>query len=143
VKQRIMLVVFFALSVTTGVSAQTEEGRQACMNDAFQFCQDAIPDRERVFRCLESHQDIISAACRSVMAPSAPVNQPHVKQRASRAKSKRAFKASKAYKISKASKASKISKASKVAKVSRGNKISKPSKAVPRRHRKPLNIVPH
>jgi len=116
------------------------------MSDAFQFCQDAIPDRERVFRCLESHQDMISAACRSVMAPSLPVNQPPVKEQASRAKSKRAFKASKTSKISKASKVSKVSKANKISKpskVSKASKVSKPSKAVSRRHRKPLNIVPH
>ncbi len=57
VKQRIVLVVAIALSGATVAGAQTEEGRQACMNDAFQFCQDAIPDHERVFRCLEFSQE--------------------------------------------------------------------------------------
>ncbi len=144
-KQRIMLVVFIALSGTTGVSAQTQEGRQACMNDAFQFCQDAIPDRERVFRCLESHQDVISAACRSVVAPSPAANQPAVKEQASRAKSRRAFKASKASKISRASKVSRASKGSKISKpskVAKASKVSKPFKAASRRDRKPLNIAP-
>jgi hypothetical protein len=55
------------LSGTTIVHAETEEGRQACMNDAFQFCQEFIPDRERVFRCLESRKQQISAACRANM----------------------------------------------------------------------------
>jgi hypothetical protein len=67
VKQRIILIVAIALSATPIVHAETEEGRQACMNDAFQFCQEFIPDRERVFRCLESRKQQISAACRANM----------------------------------------------------------------------------
>jgi len=67
VKQRIILIVAIALSGTTIVHAETEEGRHACMNDAFQFCQEFIPDRERVFRCLESRKHQISAACRANM----------------------------------------------------------------------------
>ena len=74
-----MLVVVVALNGTTVALAQTQDGRQACMNDAFQFCEDAIPDRERVFQCLASHKDLISAACRTVMAPSLPVDQPPLK----------------------------------------------------------------
>ena len=31
-------------------ATESEEGRQACMQDAFKFCSDAIPDRERVFQ---------------------------------------------------------------------------------------------
>ena len=87
VKQRIMLIVVIALNGTTVALAQTQDGRQVCMDDAFQFCQDAIPDRERVFQCLVSHKDLISAACHAVMAPSLPVDQPPVKTRAPRAKS--------------------------------------------------------
>ena len=67
-KCRIMLIVAFTLSGTMVARAQTPEGRQACMNDAFQFCQDAIPDRERVFSCLVAHKSVISAACHTVMA---------------------------------------------------------------------------
>jgi hypothetical protein len=46
-----MLVVAVILNGTMVARAQTPEGRQACMNDAFQFCQEFIPDRERVFGC--------------------------------------------------------------------------------------------
>ncbi len=86
-KQRIMLVVVIALNGPTVALAQTQDGRQACMDDAFQFCQDAIPDRERVFQCLVSHKDLISAACHAVMAPSLPVDQPPLKKQAFHAKS--------------------------------------------------------
>ncbi len=67
VKWRIILVIAIMLSGTRLAGAETEEGRQACTNDAFQFCSEAIPDRERVFRCLEARKQQISAACRANM----------------------------------------------------------------------------
>jgi hypothetical protein len=83
-KQRLVLVIAVALSGTSVALAETEEGRQACMQDAFKFCQQAIPDRERVFQCLASHKDVISAACNAFMAPAAPADQratePHPSQ---------------------------------------------------------------
>jgi hypothetical protein len=76
VRSAIALAVVVALSGTVTAHAETEEGRQACMNDAFQFCGDAIPDHERVFRCLEARKQQISAACRANMpaepAPARP-----------------------------------------------------------------------
>jgi hypothetical protein len=71
VKQRVALIVATALTIallgTTRAGAETAEGRQACTNDAFQFCSEFIPDRERVFRCLEARKPQISAACRATM----------------------------------------------------------------------------
>jgi hypothetical protein len=74
VKLRIILVIAIMLSGTRFAVAENEEGRQACMNDAFQFCGDAMPDRERVFRCLEARKQQISAACRANM-PADPAPQ--------------------------------------------------------------------
>jgi hypothetical protein len=37
------------------------------MNDAFQFCGHAIPDRDRVAGCLSENFNRISIACRAVM----------------------------------------------------------------------------
>ena len=74
VKWRIILIIAITLSGTRFAVAETEEGRQACMNDAFQFCGDAMPDRERVFRCLEARKHQISAACRANM-PAEPAPQ--------------------------------------------------------------------
>jgi hypothetical protein len=71
VKQRVGLIVATALTIalfaTIRAGAETAEGRQACTNDAFQFCSEFIPDRERVFRCLEARKPQISAACRATM----------------------------------------------------------------------------
>lgn len=47
--------------------AQSQEEQQACMNDAFQFCGHAIPDRDRVAGCLSANVNRISMPCRAVM----------------------------------------------------------------------------
>jgi hypothetical protein len=86
VKKRIIVAAFTALSGTTVGLAQTQEGQQGCMNDAFRLCQDAIPDHERVFQCLASHKDLLSVGCHAVMAPS-PVDKPPLKKEILRAKS--------------------------------------------------------
>ena len=53
-------------------AAETPEQRQACMDDAFQFCSEAIPDRERVFACLAQKRNLISPLCREGMAAFLP-----------------------------------------------------------------------
>ena len=137
-----MLVVVIAVSGTTVALAQTEDGRQACMNDAFQFSQDAIPDRERVFQCLVSHKDLISVACHAVMAPSLPVEQPPLKKRAPHAKSAKG-KATFAKRASKA--VFRHDRRAPHAKSAKGKAafVKRGSKAVSRHDRHPLNLVPH
>jgi hypothetical protein len=71
-KKQITLAIIFALSAGTVALAATAEEEQACTNDAFQFCQNFIPDRNRVFTCLVSNRDQLSAACHTVMAPYLP-----------------------------------------------------------------------
>ena len=61
------------LGTINAVQAQTPEEQQACTNDAFQFCQNAIPDREKVFLCLASNRQQISSACRAAITPYLPV----------------------------------------------------------------------
>ncbi len=85
--KRLVLIIAAVFAGTTVALAESEEGRQACMQDAFKFCSDAIPDRERVFQCLAAHQDVISAACHANMAPSLAAEQAAKEQHASEAKS--------------------------------------------------------
>jgi hypothetical protein len=59
-------LAFFALMPGTA-SAQSQEDQNACMNDAFTFCNNAIPDRSRVGACLAKNIRRISPACRAVM----------------------------------------------------------------------------
>lgn len=126
-KQRTIFVLLIALSGTPFARAETDEERQACVNDALQLCQDAIPDRERVFGCLVSHQDLLSPACHAVMAPSQAMDQPPLKRQAPRAKSAKG-------------KGTSVKQASKVVS---GASAKRASKAMPRPNRRPLNLVPH
>src|SRR5882757_5212760 len=71
-KKQITLAIVLALSAGTVALAATQEEEQACTNDAFQFCQNFIPDRNRVFTCLVENRRQISAACHTVMAPYFP-----------------------------------------------------------------------
>jgi hypothetical protein len=57
-------------SVTQIARAETEAERQACTDDAFQHCGDAIPDRDRVYQCLVKKVRMISPACRKVISNS-------------------------------------------------------------------------
>jgi hypothetical protein len=71
-RKQIALGIVLALGAGTVALAETAEEQQACTNDAFQFCQNFIPDRSRVFNCLASNKDRISAACHTAMAPYLP-----------------------------------------------------------------------
>jgi len=70
--KRIAMLMLLALSAPAGALAQSQDEQQACTNDAFQFCQYAIPDRSRVFACLAENRRAISPACRQVMAQYLP-----------------------------------------------------------------------
>jgi hypothetical protein len=61
-----LALAVFALTPVTA-TAETQDEQQACMNDAFSVCGDAIPDRDRVAACLARNLSRISGACRTVM----------------------------------------------------------------------------
>jgi len=68
-KARIALA--FAFLAFAPVAAYAAEGSQdeqnACMNDAFNVCGHAIPDRDRVAACLSQNINRLSTGCRTVM----------------------------------------------------------------------------
>jgi hypothetical protein len=70
--KQIAILVVVACCAASGATAQSQDEQQACTNDAFQFCQNAIPDRTRVFTCLAENRHVISPACQLVMAPYLP-----------------------------------------------------------------------
>jgi hypothetical protein len=80
--KQIAIIIVFALGASTAARAETQEEQQACTNDAFQFCQNAIPDRNRVFTCLVENRNAISAACHAVMAAYLPADPPPLKKQA-------------------------------------------------------------
>ena len=66
-KIKIALALVFLTIVPATASAQSQEDQNACMNDAFNVCGNAIPDRDRVAACLRRNIKRISPACRAVM----------------------------------------------------------------------------
>jgi hypothetical protein len=54
------------------VQAQ-QDGRQACMQDAFAFCGQFIPDHERVGACLFANMSRIAPACRKFVKHFTPL----------------------------------------------------------------------
>ncbi|RAI37986.1 hypothetical protein CH341_28675 [Rhodoplanes roseus] len=51
-----------------GALAQSAQDQQACQFDAQSFCQEAIPDHGKVFRCLQRNRAKISPACRAAIS---------------------------------------------------------------------------
>jgi hypothetical protein len=72
IARQIALTGLLALGAETAALAETPEEQQACMNDAFQFCQNFIPDRTQVFACLVNNRNQLSVACHTVMTPYFP-----------------------------------------------------------------------
>jgi hypothetical protein len=64
--------IAFGIAVVVGAAttavAQTQQEQDACKDDAMRVCSDAIPDRDQVARCLIVKKDLISSACRTVLA---------------------------------------------------------------------------
>jgi hypothetical protein len=56
-----------ALLPVTAKAVDDEEGRRACMNDAFTVCAQFIPDRDRIASCLISNRERISTPCRTLL----------------------------------------------------------------------------
>jgi hypothetical protein len=61
-----LALTFLALA-PAAAATETPEERQACTDDAYNFCGHEIPDRDRVAACLSRNLRRISAACRTVM----------------------------------------------------------------------------
>jgi hypothetical protein len=66
-KIRTALALAILMLAPVGALAETQEEQQACMNDAFNVCGHAIPDRDRVAACLADNLSRISSECRTVM----------------------------------------------------------------------------
>ncbi|MEW6450027.1 MAG: hypothetical protein AB1490_05220 [Pseudomonadota bacterium] len=63
-----LAAAFLAVAPVTTVMAASQDEEQACMNDAFNVCGHAIPDRDRVATCLYQNISRISPACRTVLS---------------------------------------------------------------------------
>jgi hypothetical protein len=78
--KQVLLAVALTLGLIPTAFAQapqsnSQEEQAACMDDAFKFCGEAIPDRARVFQCLAANRHTISPRCQTAMAPYLPAEQ--------------------------------------------------------------------
>ncbi|MFD2183125.1 cysteine rich repeat-containing protein [Rhodoplanes azumiensis] len=63
------LAVLIALGAApTPAHAQSSQDQMACQFDAQTYCQDAIPDHGKVYRCLQRNRAKISPACRAAIS---------------------------------------------------------------------------
>jgi hypothetical protein len=56
---------------TTPASAQPANAADLCTPDVMRLCQDYIPDRDRIVRCLKVKRRQLSPGCHRVMYPKA------------------------------------------------------------------------
>ena len=56
-----------AIGGISAANAQSEELKQACTPDAMRLCQQFIPDRAKITRCMMSKRSQISAPCLAAM----------------------------------------------------------------------------
>lgn len=66
------LVALGVALLSTAAMAQAnrdipQEDQNACQNDAFTYCGDAIPDHDKVYHCLKANWKAISSECKTVM----------------------------------------------------------------------------
>lgn len=54
-------------SISIPAAAQGINPEQACKDDAFRFCNEFIPDRDRVGACLRAHARSLSRDCRTLV----------------------------------------------------------------------------
>jgi hypothetical protein len=64
---RLALAVAILAITPAAAMAQSQAEQDACMDDAFNVCGHAIPDRDRVAACLAANLQRISSGCRTVM----------------------------------------------------------------------------
>jgi len=64
----IAAAAFIGLFCTQALAQSEAEGQQACGNDVFALCQQAIPDRGRIEACLRRNFRRVSPTCRQYMA---------------------------------------------------------------------------
>jgi hypothetical protein len=64
---KIRFALAFAVIAPAGTLAQSQDEQNACIDDAFNVCGHAIPDRDRVAACLAANLKRISNECRTVM----------------------------------------------------------------------------
>lgn len=64
---RLALAALLLAVSASATMAQSQQERQACSDDAMQFCGDFVPDHQQVYRCLLRQVRRITPDCRKVI----------------------------------------------------------------------------
>lgn len=62
-------LLIFASSGGFSQTYTRQQQQEACQDDAYRFCSDAVPDEPRIHACLVRFRNSISPACRAMIQP--------------------------------------------------------------------------
>ena len=62
-----LLAAFVSTMAMAQDPAELQVEQQACQDDVYTYCGEAIPDHDRIAACLKKHWGKISKECRTVM----------------------------------------------------------------------------
>lgn len=62
-----LFVAGLALSGSSHAQSRKQE-ESACKGDAFHFCAEDIPNRQKIAHCLQSHYDELKPACQAMFS---------------------------------------------------------------------------
>jgi opacity protein-like surface antigen len=74
-KYFLLVATSAVIVMASAARAETQQERQACESDAFKVCGSFIPDRDKVFACMVSKKNQLSAPCQKVMAQYSQTNR--------------------------------------------------------------------
>jgi hypothetical protein len=73
---KVTLTVVGTLAVLTAgspaIAFDQAAAQQACGNDVYALCQQAVPDQNKIAACMQRHIKQVSVPCRRFMAATAP-----------------------------------------------------------------------
>ncbi|WP_052382315.1 hypothetical protein [Paraburkholderia kururiensis] len=70
-----LLATGLALSASSPAQSRKQE-ENACKGDAFHFCAEDIPNKQKIAHCLQSHYDELKPACQAMFSKPSQRSQP-------------------------------------------------------------------
>jgi hypothetical protein len=64
----VLMVAFVSTTAMAQDSGRMQAEQQACETDVYTYCNDYIPDHDRIAACLRKHWSQISRECRKIMS---------------------------------------------------------------------------
>ena len=64
----VAVVGAWTVGITAAAAQASQETRDACTNDAMQFCSEFVPDVAKITQCMVAKHRLLSRACQAAMA---------------------------------------------------------------------------